>query len=446
MINVEELIKFINNKYPNIININIPIAKNVYNNVECKCKIHNIEIIKTITKFKTLKENVCYLCNRDSKNNEIRTLLKNKFPKLNFDKFEYKDLKSESIVICTEHGEFRSSYKKLKDQGNKYACPSCSKSAQMSQRYNTRNSEMAISEMKERYPNLDFSKFEYHSAKTKSIIICPEHGEFETTYEYMIRSGRLHGCPKCVPDKLSPRKFSQEEAIENMKKVYSNFDFSKFEYKNTKTKSIVICKTHGEFEITYADFTRAHTNPCPYCAKKQVYKPIEFLEKRFPELNFSKFNFIDVRNKSIVICPEHGEFEITYMALKKSMNGCSKCSMVGYSKSEKEIVEFIKTFYDKKIIENNRNIILNEYSNNYLELDIYLPDIKLAIEFNGRYWHNDESISKRVGFNTAEEYHSYKSSKCKEQNIFLLHIDEHEWLDNKNNVLNNIKDKIISIS
>lgn len=316
MINVEELIKFINNKYPNIININIPIAKNVYNNVECKCKIHNIEIIKTITKFKTLKENVCYLCNRDSKNNEIRTLLKNKFPKLNFDKFEYEDLKSESIVICTEHGEFRSSYKKLKDQGNKYACPSCSKSAQMSQRYNTRNSEMAISEMKERYPNLDFSKF----------------------------------------------------------------------------------------------------------------------------------NFIDVRNKSIVICPEHGEFEITYMALKKSMNGCSKCSKVGYSKSEKEIVEFIKTFYDKKIIENNRNIILNEYSNNYLELDIYLPDIKLAIEFNGRYWHNDESISKRVGFNTAEEYHSYKSSKCKEQNIFLLHIDEHEWLDNKNNVLNNIKDKIISIS
>lgn len=33
MINVEELIKFINNKYPNIININIPIAKNVYNKV-----------------------------------------------------------------------------------------------------------------------------------------------------------------------------------------------------------------------------------------------------------------------------------------------------------------------------------------------------------------------------------------------------------------------------
>ena len=46
------------------------------------------------------------------------------------------------------------------------------------------------------------------------------------------------------------------------------------------------------------------------------------------------------------------------------------------SKSENIIVEFIKSFYDK---------VLKKY-----ELDIYLPDIKLAIEYNGIRYHSIE--------------------------------------------------------
>lgn len=54
------------------------------------------------------------------------------------------------------------------------------------------------------------------------------------------------------------------------------------------------------------------------------------------------------------------------------------------SKSENIIVEFIKSFYDKEIIINTRKV-LKKY-----ELDIYLPDIKLAIEYNGIRYHSIE--------------------------------------------------------
>lgn len=41
----------------------------------------------------------------------------------------------------------------------------------------------------------DYSKFEYHSQETKSIIICEEHGEF---LQKPVDHWKGHGCPKCA--------------------------------------------------------------------------------------------------------------------------------------------------------------------------------------------------------------------------------------------------------
>lgn len=54
-----------------------------------------------------------------------------------------------------------------------------------------------------------------------------------------------------------------------------------------------------------------------------------------------------------------------------------------------------------------------------LELDIYIPSLKIAIEFDGKYWHNSERISKN--------YHLNKTKLCEEKGIKLIHIFEWEW-------------------
>ena len=67
------------------------------------------------------------------------------------------------------------------------------------------------------------------------------------------------------------------------------------------------------------------------------------------------------------------------------------------------------------------------------ELDFYLPDYNLAIEFNGIYWHSD--IFKE------NDYHLKKYLACNEKGIRLISINEDEWV--KNNSL--IKSKILNL-
>jgi len=92
--------------------------------------------------------------------------------------------------------------------------------------------------------------------------------------------------------------------------------------------------------------------------------------------------------------------------------GCIKCN--GHiSNSEKEIVDYIKSIYSGTIIENTRSIIPP------YELDIYIPEHKLAIEFNGLYWHSELRKDKN--------YHYKKWKLCNTIGIQLFQIYEDDW-------------------
>ena len=360
--------------------------------------------------------------------------LKEKYPEYDYSESTYTSYNSDITIKCNKHGYFTKSYRLLMKPNTKIACPECSKH----KTYSNENNNI-INLLKTKYPKLDFSKFIYTNYNTKSTVICPIHGEFETSYAILMRPDYKTGCSKC-------RSLNPEESLNKLKNKFPELDFSKFTYTGRTNKSTVICKIHGEFESSYSILMdKRNKNGCRKCGCNYHLYGIDYLKNKFPNLIFDKFEYIDAKTKSTVICPEHGEFKAIYNHLFKDRTtiACPKCAKCGISGVEDEIYDFIKSIYNKKIIKNDRSTIKNEHSNRYLELDFYLPDINLAIEFNGSYWHSDKRIKKqKVGFNTAEEYHSYKSDKCKELNIELIHIDEQEWIENKNSVLNNIKNKI----
>lgn len=83
---------------------------------------------------------------------------------------------------------------------------------------------------------------------------------------------------------------------------------------------------------------------------------------------------------------------------------------------EDDICTWIKSIDSSiEIIRNSRKLLGNR------ELDIYLPKYKLAIEFNGNYWH--KYPVKDI------KYHQDKTLKCIEKGIRLIHIFEYEWLN-----------------
>ena len=92
------------------------------------------------------------------------------------------------------------------------------------------------------------------------------------------------------------------------------------------------------------------------------------------------------------------------------------------------LYNFINNNYNGEIVINNRDLINKE-------LDIYLPELNLAFEFNGTYWHNELYKSKK--------YHKEKSDLCDKLNIQLIHIYEDDWLYKqdiiKSMILNKLK-------
>lgn len=83
------------------------------------------------------------------------------------------------------------------------------------------------------------------------------------------------------------------------------------------------------------------------------------------------------------------------------------------SRSEREIRDFVSSLYEGPLVFNDRTLCYP------FEVDIYIPDKKLAIEFNGNYWHS--SLLK------PQDYHKNKSLECEKKGIRLIHIYEWEW-------------------
>ena len=97
------------------------------------------------------------------------------------------------------------------------------------------------------------------------------------------------------------------------------------------------------------------------------------------------------------------------------------------SAQQREISDWLSSL-DILVNTNIRNIITGE-------LDIYLPDYNLAVEYCGVFWHSDAHTRM------TPNYHLNKLKQCQKLGIRLLTIYEDEWLYKKDIV----KQKMLSI-
>lgn len=70
------------------------------------------------------------------------------------------------------------------------------------------------------------------------------------------------------------------------------------------------------------------------------------------------------------------------------------------------------------------------------EIDLYSKDHKFGIEFNGCYWHSTRYLEEdgqlvHDSSSKKPDYHQKKSLLAQENGIFLFHVFEHQWLDDR---------------
>lgn len=164
---------------------------------------------------------------------------------------------------------------------------------------------------------------------------------------------------------------------------------------------------------------------------------IQTIEKRKALLESYDITVIAI-NRNMIICECnqcHFHFTRTFtnaneMKLSQVLHElCPNCRERSplHSKAEIEISNWIKDNSDLVVRLGDRSIITP------LELDLYIPEKKLAIEYCGLYWHSETSGSK----NSA--YHQMKWQRCKDLGIKLITIFEDEWLFKRNIVEDMLK-------
>ncbi len=123
-------------------------------------------------------------------------------------------------------------------------------------------------------------------------------------------------------------------------------------------------------------------------------------------------------NNHLLKCKICGyEFELC-SANSRIHNGhalCPQCNPIKkpFSSSEKELLSFISSIYSGPIQENSRSVIPP------YEVDIFLPELSLAFEYNDVYWHSSDNVH--------DDYHKIKTELCEQAGVRLVHIFEDDW-------------------
>jgi hypothetical protein len=275
----------------------------------------------------------------------------------------------------------------------------------------------------------------------------------KTFNDYENKSGSItNHIKECYPDITIPSSFKRRMFLKENSVHYHTQFFNKLPLPNKPEIKCPKCEwtttdvdnksgsltkhveTHhssiSEFLIEYPDYTKYFN----------VFMKIDEREKEL--VNPDNFLICKICNEKLkTISNSHlklhnmtqDEYKIKYGdVISKNLkdNYTERLSTYEISPSyrsepENEIAEFIKSL-NVDVLLNNKSVL------NGTELDIYLPNHNIAIEYNGLYWHSEKQGKTKT-------YHLDKTIKCLTKNIRLIHIFSDEWSSRKDIIKSRIK-------
>ena len=173
------------------------------------------------------------------------------------------------------------------------------------------------------------------------------------------------------------------------------------------------CSKGHEWQSTVAN--RNNGNGCPYCLGRYAVKGENDLQTVNPaiakEWNYEKNDdlkpeeFTANSNKDVWWKCSKGHEWHASIANRNKGNGCPVCN----SERKTSFPEYALAYYLKR----SGLDVVHSYRAKGYELDIYIPSLKIAIEYDGYYWHKNR-MRKDIE----------KNYKCKKDGIKLYRLRE----------------------
>lgn len=253
----------------------------------------------------------------------------------------------------------------------------------------------------------DYSQVQYVTAKTKVVVICKDHGKFQVTPNNH-KSG--YGCPKCSGryDNIAER---QDMIVKKAIKIHGDrYDYSQVDLTGSD-KMDIICSEHGLFsQSIIAHIT--NKSGCPQCgreaaSKKKRLSKKEFIRKSI-EVHGNRYNYSEVIYKGAhvpvtIICPEHGNFDVTPANHWSNQVMCLSCRNKYGSKAELFIKDWLDTHGVKYKREHTYPDLLSPLGNK-LRYDFWLSEYNILIEYDGEQHSRPLSYSTDRDPNVIFEY------------------------------------------
>lgn len=265
--------------------------------------------------------------------------------------------------------------------------------------------------------NYEYTLVHYENTRTKIKIICkPCNLVFEQKPNNHLNG---QGCPNCYGNKTS----TTEQFIRKAEKIHNGiYDYTLCTYKNARAKIKIICKTHGIFEQS----PNGHLSGlgCPTCGGVKKLTKLEFITRakniHGNLYNYDKFEYINNKTKSDILCLEHGIFKQTPDAHINRFHGCPVCKIsVGEKRIRNILIEKNISFVMEHSFEDCRN----PKTNYKLRFDFYLPNLNTCIEYDGPQ-HYGHKLNGKLQYNDTDIHFrdNVKNKYCETNNIKLIRI------------------------
>lgn len=286
----------------------------------------------------------------------------------------------------------------------------------------------------------DLTRTVYRSTSEPVEVECRKHGTFSIRASHFMNGV---GCPKCgYVSTGKALQLTKEEFIKRLVSIFGDkYDYSLVEYAGYKVPVKLVCPEHGVFE-KQAGMLLAGKG-CKQCGIKRraekrrgIPHPTKipadvrgsvFIQKA-EKLHNGKYGYSEVdyaasQQPVDIICPKHGKFQQTPNNHLQG-KGCIKCTCNAVSRVEQSLKDAFPQFE-----QSNRTQLGG------MELDLYEPNKRIAIEVNGVHWHTTE-------FGKDRNYHLHKTELCESQGIALLHFWDSEVIERRSLVESMITAKL----
>jgi hypothetical protein len=274
--------------------------------------------------------------------------------------------------------------------------------------------------LKKHWPQLHapFIEEEFKNSTSKITLICPTHGKVIHKAENIVRL--KCGCKKCALDKANEARHKNKLSDFKGSEIFIDKLPPKDPEKLYFRKDIaeVVCFVHGVIEIPIKSLLRGYgCRKCSYAKKGMDSRESwEKFQERMKLKYLSKYSyeivgvFSGANTRVMATCPKHGPWEVFIYNHLHNGTECPTCAGV-VSKGSISLFEFIYSL-DSSAIKEKR-------LPNNSRLDIYLPEKKIGIEYNGVYYHSHRFV--------PNNHHSTRRKYCESLGIRLVTIWEDEW-------------------